>query len=636
MSLIKQLWLAITGLLLLSFVGSLAISITTSRAYIEQEISIKNEDNATALALSMTQLDKDLVILELLISAQFDTGYYQQIVLRDTDGSVLVERVASEYQGHVPGWFRHLIDFDIPPGTATIQEGWQQYGTLTLQSQYSFAYRALWRSFMELAAWFIAAGIASLAVAAVIVSTIKRPLSRVVEQARNISARRFTTIKEPRTRELREVARAMNVLSHNVRQMLTHESQKLDELRRDLQHDALTGALNRGVFMTRLAALLDSDDARATGLMAIVRVEDLVDLNDRLGHDATDNLLKGLVGQLATLDTTSEETLIGRLNGSDFILAVPFQTDADELSTRLKHALATLRPASDTIELRLPAAITSYASNDERSDLMATLDTALAEAESAQGRLPVVVRERERQPLFATHAAWRTALDAALLQGPELGRFPVLDAQQNVLHYESPARLQLAEQWQSAGVFIPWLARFNLEPALDMAVIKQALEQLRQDPDQWLGINLSIAAITDARFVNELRTLLEKNATLAPRLCFEIPATLDSRALASMRGFCATLRHLNCQFGIEHVGSEFTKLAELHDVGLSYLKVDSSLVRDIHASSEQQSILRGLTTLCHSLGIVVIAEGVKSEEELAQLLRMGIDGVTGPAIRAPA
>ncbi|WNL40105.1 EAL domain-containing protein [Halomonas sp. PAMB 3232] len=632
MSLIKQLWLAIIGLLLLSFVGSLVISITTSRAYIEQEISIKNEDNATALALSMTQLDKDLVILELLISAQFDTGYYQQIVLRDTDGSVLVERVASEYQGHVPGWFRHLIDFDIPPGTATIQEGWQQFGTLTLQSQYSFAYRALWRSFMELTAWFIAAGIASLALAAVIVSTIKRPLNRVVEQARNISARRFTTIKEPRTRELREVARAMNVLSHNVRQMLTHESQKLDELRRDLQHDALTGALNRGAFMTRLAALLDSDDARATGLMAIVRVEDLVGLNDRLGHDATDNLLKGLVEQLTTLDTTSEETLIGRLNGSDFMLVVPLETDIEAFSARLKHALATLTPAS---ELRLPTAITSYAPGDERSDLMATLDTALAEAESAQGSLPVVVRERERQPLFATHAAWRTALDTALLQGPELGRFPVLNAQQHVLHYESPARLQLAEQWQSAGVFIPWLARFNLEPSLDMAVIKQALEQLRQNPEQWLGINLSIAAISDARFVTGLRTLLEKNATLASRLCFEIPATLDSRALASMRGFCAALRHLDCQFGIEHVGAEFNKLAELHDVGLTYLKVDASLVRDIHASAEQQSILRGLTTLCHSLGLLVIAEGVKSEEELAQLFRMGIDGVTGPAIRTP-
>ena len=74
MSLIKQLWLAIIALLLLSFVGSLAIRITRSLDYIEQEVRINNEDNVTALALSMSQLDKELVTLELLIAAQFDTG----------------------------------------------------------------------------------------------------------------------------------------------------------------------------------------------------------------------------------------------------------------------------------------------------------------------------------------------------------------------------------------------------------------------------------------------------------------------------------------------------------------------------------------------------------------------------------
>ena len=96
MSLIKQLWLAIIALLLLSFIGSLAISITSSRDYIEQEVRIKNEDNATALALSMSQLDKDVVTLELLTSAQFDTGYYRRITLRDTEGQVLIERSANE------------------------------------------------------------------------------------------------------------------------------------------------------------------------------------------------------------------------------------------------------------------------------------------------------------------------------------------------------------------------------------------------------------------------------------------------------------------------------------------------------------------------------------------------------------
>lgn len=208
-----------------------------------------------------------------------------------------------------------------------------------------------------------------------------------------------------------------------------------------------------------------------------------------------------------------------------------------------------------------------------------------------------------------------------------------MDAEQQVLHYECPARLQLANQWQSAGLFIPWVTRFSMEPALDIAVVRKALDKLKAHGEQSLGINLSIASITNAEFVNELRQLLEKQPAQARKLCFEVPATLTPHAIGSLRGLCSALRPLGCQFGIEHVGAEFTKLADLHDVGLSYLKLDSSLVRGIDTSHEQQTIVRGMATLCHSLGIEVIAEGVATPEELESLFRTGVDGVTGPAVR---
>ncbi|WP_404342622.1 EAL domain-containing protein [Vreelandella venusta] len=632
MSLIKQLWLAIIALLLLSFVGSLAISITSSRDYIEQEVRIKNEDNATTLALSMSQLDKDLVILELLISAQFDTGYYRSIILRDAEGEILVERSAGEYSGDVPAWFRSLVQFDVPTGTATIQDGWRQFGTLELESQHSYAYASLWRSMLELAGWFLLAGAISLAIATVMVRGIKHPLVRVVAQAKDISARRFTTIQEPRTLELREVAQAMNVLSANVRQMLSQESQKLDELRRHLQHDRVTGALNRDVLMGKLASLLGSDDARATGLMVMVRVQALENLNDQLGHQATDKLLSTLVSELAALETSADEAMIGRLNGSDFLLMLPLEEQPDALLPRLQQALEKVAASAPGADIRLATAVVAYHSDDERGPLLATLDDALAEAESDSSTSNIALRQREQGSLFNNHTDWRNALTAAIAQGPQLAYFPVVDAQNRVLHYECPARLELASVWQTAGLFIPWVTRFALEPALDIAVIKKALAQLEVNPDQCIGINLSIASINNAQFVNELRLLLEKQPALASKLCFEVPATLTPHTIRSLRGLCSALRPLGCQFGIEHVGAEFTKLADLHDVGLAYLKVDSSLIRDIHVSNEQQTIVRGMATLCHSLGIQVIAEGVSTPEELESLFRTGVDGATGPGV----
>lgn len=632
MSLIKQLWLAIITLLLLSFIGSLAISITTSRAYIEQEVRIKNEDNATALALSMSQLDKDLVTLELLIAAQFDTGYYRQITLRDTEGSVLIERAAAEYSGDVPAWFRSLIQFDVPSGTATIQDGWRQFGSLELESQHSFAYASLWRSTLELAAWFLLAGAISLAIATVVVRGIKHPLSRVVAQAQDISARRFTTIKEPHTLELRQVTQAMNVLSANVHQMLTQEGHKLDELRHHLQHDRVTGALNRDVFMAKLLSRLGSDDARATGVLIMVRVQGLEALNEQLGHVATDQLLNTLATRLECLDENTSEAIVGRLNGSDFIVMLPNVDDAEELRIQVTSALKDTAATVPSGDVYLPAAIVSYAPHDERGTLLATLDDALAQAESLTSFEQVVVRQRERVSLYNSHTEWRTALEAAILAEPELAYFPVIDGHGNILHYEVPARLKLGGEWQTAGVFIPWITRFDMEPTLDLAVVKKALSTL-QDNLTPVGINLSAASITDTRFVNDLRALLEAQPERAKQLCFEVPASLSTHAIGSLRGLCTALRPLGCTFGIEHVGAEFTKLADLHDVGLAYLKMDSSLIHQLHTSNEQQTIVRGMATLCHSLGIQVIGEGVADDEELDCLFRVGVDGATGPGVR---
>ncbi|MEA2119458.1 EAL domain-containing protein [Halovibrio sp. HP20-50] len=631
MSLIKQLWLAIITLLLLSFIGSLAISIATSRDYIEQEVRIKNEDNATALALSMSQLEKDLVILELLIAAQFDTGYYRQITLRDTEGNVLIERSSEQYGGDVPAWFRQLVEFEVPSGTATIQDGWRQFGTLELESQHSFAYASLWRSMLELAAWFLLAGVISLAIATVIVRGIKHPLSRVVTQAQDISARRFTTIKEPRTLELRQVTQAMNVLSANVHQMLSHESHKLDELRRHLQHDRVTGALNRDVFMGKFAAQLSSDDARATGMVVMVRVQELETLNEQLGHAATDRLLSTLVSHLSQLDGEASEPVVGRLNGSDFILLLPQFDDVEQLRQHVTKALADVS-ATAPVSVYLPTAIVPYAPNDQRGTLLATLDDALAQAESLSTHEQIVIRQRERVSLYSSHAEWRAELAAAIQTGPELAYFPVIDAHGDILHYECPARLKLAGEWQTAGVFIPWITRFDMEPALDLAVVKKALTNLITDLKP-VGINLSAASITNTQFVNELRALLETQPNLAKQLCFEVPATLSTHEIGSLRGLCSALRPLGCTFGIEHVGAEFTKLADLHDVGLAYLKMDNSLIHQIDTSTNQQTIVRGMATLCHSLGIQVIGEGVANNEELICLFQVGVDGATGPGVQ---
>ncbi|WP_372612287.1 EAL domain-containing protein [Halomonas sp.] len=632
MSLIKQIWLAIVGLLLLAFVGSLFIGVTTSRHYIEQEVRIKNADNANALALSMSQLDKDPVTIELLVAAQFDTGHYRLIELRDPAGEIIEQRTGTQTVEGVPSWFVDLVDFDVPPGHAVIQDGWRQFGTLTLESHHSYAYRSLWQSTLALTGWFAVAGVLSLLLGWMIVNTIRRPLTMVVAQARDIGARRFTTSKEPRTRELRSVVQAMNQLSAAVHDMLSQEGEKLDQLRRRLQHDQVTGVLDREAFLNQLKSSLTSEGFRASGSLAIVRLARLAEVNDQLGRQETDEVLKTLAHSLDQLGKVRGGGVVGRLNGSDFALLMPGNSQIESLGKELAVRIKTLREEEVSILLGLPSALVDYAQGDTPGELLAGLDGALSSAETKGDGGQVIAKRDQRDTLYTSHADWRAALHDAMAKGVYLGYFPVLDAQGRLIHMECPSRLRLKGEWRPAGVFLPWISRLELDTELDLAVVRAALKEAAHSHKP-IGINLSPASIRDSRFVLDLRALIASKHEIAQNLWMELPESMAIHDLASFRSLCRELQPLGCHLGLEHVGAEFTRIADLHDLGLAYLKFDASLVKGVDTSQEQQTILRGMATLSHSLGILAIAEGVDNLKEAKVLFDLGLDGVTGPGVR---
>ena len=145
MTLTKQLWLAVAAIMTIAFGISFFVSAWSAKNYLEDQLRLKNVDNANSLALSMSQIDKDPVVIELLIAAQFDIGHYKQIRLTSPAGKVMVERVSDAAPDTVPAWFVNMIPLTSEPGVAQVQNGWRQYGTLTVLSSNRFAYQALWQ-----------------------------------------------------------------------------------------------------------------------------------------------------------------------------------------------------------------------------------------------------------------------------------------------------------------------------------------------------------------------------------------------------------------------------------------------------------------------------------------------------------
>jgi EAL domain-containing protein (putative c-di-GMP-specific phosphodiesterase class I) len=104
------------------------------------------------------------------------------------------------------------------------------------------------------------------------------------------------------------------------------------------------------------------------------------------------------------------------------------------------------------------------------------------------------------------------------------------------------------------------------------------------------------------------------------------------RHMENFRLLCTRARAHGCKVGIEHMGHQLAELGQLHDMGVDYLKVDASFVRDIDQNPGNQTLLRTLCTVGHSIGVIVIAESVRTDEEWLMLRELGIDGATGPGI----
>jgi len=642
MSLFRRIWLTIIGLTLAAFIGSLLVNTFTARSYLEKQLFIKNKDNATALALSMSQqTDKDPVTMELLLSALFDNGHYQEIKLTDPGGKVMVERrAAADLDLGAPAWFVELLPINAAPGVAHIQDGWKQYGSISLASHSKFAYQDLWQGTLELIGWFFAGGIIAGVLGTLMLRLITRPLNDVVEQAHAITERRFITVDEPKAPELKSVVSAMNDMVARVKQMFAEEAARLDTMRKKLNHDFISALPNRDYFMGRLREALDSDDSAPYGVLMMLRLKDLIEINRQLGRIETDKLLRGIGNILKDVCGSHDKWLPARLNGPDLAILAQNQHEAGALAKQLAEAMLTLRDNQfpQLEELFYVGAI-RYKRGDAMGKVLSGCDQLLAKAEG-QGANTWAVHEGNASEIIAIPAeAWRELISEALKEDRiKLVNYPVMSAKgATLMHREGVIRLQTEADgpWRPAGDFMPFAVRLNLTPSLDLGVIKLAFEALRKEAGN-LAVNLTADTFSDLHVRKQFIDQLRSHGDLCPRLWIEVPEFATVSHFDAFRELCHNLKGLGCKVGIENFGRKLAEVDKLADLGVDYVKVDTSFVRGIDQNDGNREFLKGLVKMVHSIGIMVIAVGVQTQQELDTLTTIGFDGVTGPAVLEPS
>lgn len=635
MSLYKELWLAIVFLLILAFGGNLIVNSLSAKSYLERQLSMKNGDNANALALSLTQQGADQVLLELTLSAQFDTGFYEMIQFSDPQGKVTISRQDTGNITDAPEWFMKLLPIEVEPGIAAVQEGWNQVGTITLRSHSRFAYRELWQATTRLALLFFIALLAAGSLGTYLLKIILRPLDEVVDQAEAIGNRRFVSVPEPKTLEFKKVVGSMNNLSNRIRQMLDEEAKRLEKWQREAHIDKVTGLLQREPFMQMVDASLHSDDVNSTGSIGLIRMTGLIELNERYGRKAVDAMLRSMGDSLNAIVGARSRWAACRLNGSDIGLMAPREIEANVSLQQIQSAIwAVLEEHSLADGVTLPGAATIFSHGETITDVMTRLDGAM-QASATEGESTINVAHPDTmsaRPIKEQLAAWEEIFTRAFTQNEfTLASYPVVGREENLLHFEAPVRLQIDGEELSAGKFLPWINRLEMSSRLDQHVLTMALEKIAREGNQ-VAVNLSVGALVEEGFSGWFRRQLSESLVPGEKLWFELGESMVFRHMKGFRDLCSIATEFGCKIGIEHVGRQLSELGQLHDMGIDYLKIDPSFVRGVDDNPANQNLLRTLCTLGHSIGVLVIAEGVRTEAERNTLLELGADGATGPGI----
>ena len=644
MSLFKQLLIAICLFLVVAFTGSFVVSLESSRTQYVNQLRSHAQDAATALALSLTPNIDDPAMVELLVSSIFDSGYYASIRVVDvkTDQTI-VERNGAPTVSNVPDWFVKLIGLEPAGGDALVSRGWEQAARVEVVSHPMFAVAKLWQSALGSLGWLLVCGAVSAVLGALLLRRQLKPLDYMVKQSHAIARREFLSLPDlPRTPELRRVVQAMNQMVEKLKALFQEQAERSEKLRAESYQDNLTGLANRRYFEMQLNNRVSNPEQASSGYLLLLRVQDLAGLNQRLGGQRTDELLKAVGEQLSRECAKYPETqnLVTRIRGGEFAVLAPglVREEALQLAQNLDSALSSLHATGATdVAAVASIGLAPFAHGDSPQAVLSLGDQALAQAEGQGEQNWACIDQSLNADVGDDHHAWHRLLDQALSQQRfELYFQPVVAAQdtQLVLHYKVLSRL-LDEHGQTvpAGRFLPWLERFGWTARLDRLMLERVLEQMKEHEDS-LALNLSSATLADPQALNKIFEILRAHSNLGPRLTLEIgEEQLPEQAV--LEQLTRRLRELGFSLSLQRFGGRFSMIGNLARLGLAYLKIDGSYIRAIDQESDKRLFIEAIQRAAHSIDLPLIAERVETEGELSVIREMGLYGVQGQLLGEP-
>jgi diguanylate cyclase (GGDEF)-like protein len=414
------------------------------------------------------------------------------------------------------------------------------------------------------------------------------------------------------------------------------------QLEHKATHDQLTGLPNRVLFMDRLThALAWSRRHDTTFAILFIDLDRFKLINDSLGHETGDQVLievaKRLDDALRSTDTAA------RYGGDEFIVLCEDIADERQAITIAERIVESVeKPLSlEDDNAFVTASVGVVVASDSNTDP----EILIREADSAMYRAK---KRGVRCELFdndlRARVVERREIERDLREAIEKEQFRVLYQPQIDLRTGEVMGVEALVRWDhprrgllSPADFLSLAEETGLIVPIGNWVLQESLRQAEQwrrakpDGDFQISVNLSAPQHEDPNLIRNVETALAMTGTDPSHLCLEITETVVMKDVDATRKVLESLKGLGTKLSVDDFGTGYSSLTSLRSFPVDSLKVDRSFVSglgDGHVA-EDAAIVTAVISLAHNLGLIAVAEGIETPEQLSALREMDCDMAQG-------